>query len=303
MLKKQSYFALLLFGFFIVITGLTLCGKNIHQYYFDTKSKALYSLPAITVVIPVAPKDASLLPFVIERLKKNLQNPIYNIVILGPKEPVIMEQANTLKVEFLDENIIYNKKFFTEAVKSILHSKKQLLKPHDWYYQQVLKYYYANFSPTIDYFVLDADIIINHPFTLKDERGYTFFRRPDEPYQKVYACALEKLLEVKTLPYPSFVADMMIFNRVYVKSLLSIITAKSQRDFVTSIIQLEEEYCIFSEYETYGFYVTEWLVQPAHFKPSTTFKRSRKNLIEDMNNLYLTWKYPYIGYHHYMDDK
>lgn len=254
----------------------------------------------ITVLIPVAQKDIEMLPYVIAKVRKYVAHPIQTIVILAPSIDKIIEFCRNHNLEFLDEDIVFKRSEFDKIVASL--TRPLFNRVTSWYYQQLLKLEYANHSVTENYFVIDADVILNQPLTLINEYGYFFFRGHYPEYEWGL-CSIYNLLGLKIDPSKSFVADMMIFNRRIVKQLFIDVQSYCGMPLAKAMVFFDKKHCRFSEYEIYGYYATYIVKIPAWYRPASPLTRSRQTLIQDLDDIKLNAKYPYMVYHSYIDGK
>ena len=152
-------------------------------------------------------------------------------------------------------------------IKSLIASRDKIaLKRAGWYFQQFLKLAYAFKCKDEYYLSWDADTILLKEIGMFDIDGHPIFDIKDE-YHKPYFSTMNKLFkgEVKREFDYSFISEHMIFSVQLVLKMLEEIESNEYLDgtvfyerilnAVNTIDLLESG---FSEFETYGNYVTRF---------------------------------------------
>ena len=215
----------------------------------------------IELVIPLAAKDLEVFPLMLASVRKNLRQPISKIVVIAADQKPIRELCARLDVQFIDENTILKREPFLKIVANYGVSKIYKVRPDSWYYQQLLKLYYAQYTNAVDYLVVDADLIWLRPMVFKTAANKYRFHRMQNLAQDAYICASNQLLGLDIREHNSYVADMMLFNRRVVLAMLTEIEKRAGQDFAAAILKVSSSNtdCRFSEYETYGRYFANFV--------------------------------------------
>jgi hypothetical protein len=139
-----------------------------------------------------------------------------------------------------------------------------------WYFQQFLKMGICNRSDLHEnYLIWDSDTILLHPLSFFSQDGKVLFTKSDE-YHKPYFATLYKILKEPRRVNFSFIAQHMMIKKRIMAEMINRIKADSLCDgsWVWAILKSIFEghtSCLppcsppvpeFSEYETYGNYVT-----------------------------------------------
>ena len=260
----------------------------------------------LVVVIPVIAKDLEILPLTVAAIRQHLQHPIAKIVIIAAPNSQIIEFCHKNNLELLAENQILERAAFLKLAQKSKVATTYPERPATWFYQQLLKLYYANLSPTSDYLVIDADVVLQRALTVKSATGvYQLYSVPGSSstaVHKAYLCATNKLLHTKYNSNGSYVSELMLFNSNYVKQMIATIEANTQQELPTAILAVSSlnSQCRFSEYETYGYYVTNLAAAQTARRYLIGLPRSRKLLQEN------SWWLPilqFVVYHDWIGAK
>ena len=96
--------------------------------------------------------------------------------MIAPKSEAATKIANSLGLEYIDENTLLDHDEFINWVKTNKLSQNYASQNWNWYYQQFLKLLYYKQAQTNYYFVIDADIVFKRPLVLVSDNGIrTFF--------------------------------------------------------------------------------------------------------------------------------
>jgi|GEM_PF-2302905 len=272
----------------------------------------------IDVVLIATKKDFNVIPYSIESIRKYLKQPINRAVLISPRSPKALKLAKKLNMEFIDENSLLNLKDFTNWVKenNLSYNYANI----NWYYQQFLKLLYSKESESDNYFVIDADIVMNRPFVLvSDDNINTFFIGNNDAHEISKSSIKQLLGEEQFVPKFSYIADLMSFNKNIVKEMLNKIEAKFNLEFYKAAILVEQNSdARFSEYEMYGAYANHTFSnkkQYTSYLPSVF--ATRDDLLDYLDSIHyfssshtrkrttLLWDrydptlkaYPYVAYH------
>lgn len=229
------------------------------------------------VIIPVAGKDANFVHRVTYYVRKHLQG-IENIYIITNKKNfrrITRSLKNQQDIIIIDENSLIDGLTF-DNLKEIIKRYTTSTSP-GWFFQQFLKYGFALTKYAKQYYLSwDADTI---PVS-----DIYFFENGQPLFTKKYECndnyfkTIEKIIGLnKVVPY-SFIAEHMLFNTEIVKELLTVISTCNVpgNTWFEKIIRAGDYkhiYPPFSEFETYGTYVTTNYPNLYRTRELKTFRR------------------------------
>jgi hypothetical protein len=200
----------------------------------------------IDVLIPAVEKDLETLPYVIDAVRKQVQHPIGQILIVAPKRKRIIELCRRKNCKFVHENTVlpFNKKH--------IRYRSQKWELSGWLFQQLLKLSGDTICNTENFLVIDADTVLIRPHVFTAGNKTVFYcrhwSRPE--YFKTYV----KLLGKKPASPASLVAHYMLFNRSKLAQLKKTIESKQQTKWYSAILRKmdKSKQYAFSEFETYG---------------------------------------------------
>ena len=258
----------------------------------------------IDVFIPAHSKDFPVLPLCVKSLQRYLRPRPARITA------VCAESLEDLKRVLSDYPVYW---LHETSVGDILPREKMpIFKWHSggnscdrsgWYYQQLLKYALRTHSRTNRYLVIDADTVLLRPTFFVRNGRVVFYRRTQfhEPYFRTY----EKLLGYFPERQPSFITDYMILEVSMVDELLQAIEAEANgAKWYDAIIRAIEpnEISSFSEYETYGYYVSRYHPECFDSIPLTYVTLPRKRLKRAwIDSIRARRRGAFsISYHHYL---
>lgn len=214
------------------------------------------------VIIPCAGKDISFVPRVVTYVRKCFDDAdqiyiITNAKFIGKLQKFLGNLVNECVI--LDENALLPGLTFGNVGKMLKEKKEGL--STGWFFQQFLKYAFALTQYADKYYLTwDADTLpLNKIKFFEDEHPY--FTRKIE-YNENYFKTIEKLLGIRKQNDFSFIAEHMMFDPVLVKELLSEIEKSSVvgDNWIEKIINAgdyDNPKPSFSEFETYGTYVSQ----------------------------------------------
>ena len=237
--------------FKIILVSIAICCAAL---YITTPKP---SQTPVLVVIPVVDKDLPVLPYTVASLRQYLRNPIEQIILLAPQTPAIKQQCKELQVECMDENKVLNKNTFIKLAKRYQVERTTRAGGESWLYQQLLKLYFAKHATTNDYLIVDADIVLQRPLTMKTFDGsYRLFRSEGLDAHPAFSCAATKLLGVQSAAPASFISHTMLFNKQLVAKMIATIEQNTNQPFTKAVLEVSSKTpdCVFSEYETYAEY-------------------------------------------------
>ncbi len=187
------------------------------------------------------------------------------------------------KIQLLDEDKICNGLTF-EKVSKYLKNRIGTVNRTGWYFQQFIKLgIHDNAEITSEYLVWDADAVLLKPINFYSSSKQVFVTKSEEHHQPYFE-TIEKILGIKKQVQYSFISEHMVFKKDYVKSMLETIVNNKKlvwwKIILNSISTESVRKSGFSEYETYGNYVT--CCHPGYFIERDLLKlRNGKQLFGD----------------------
>jgi hypothetical protein len=204
------------------------------------------SLPRIDILIPAIEKDLGTLPHVIDALRKHVQHPIGQILIVSPRKPGILALCRAKGLRFVDEDTVL------PITKKDIHYRSKRWERSGWLYQQLLKLGGAKLVSADYYLVVDADTVLIRPHTFRTGGKTVFYCR--DWSQPEYFVTYKKLMGKKASGPSSFVTHYMLFEKAKVGELKRAIEARHGVSWYKAIIRSmnRTKQFAFSEFETYG---------------------------------------------------
>jgi len=234
------------------------------------------------IVIPVGPKDKSIIEEQIKYTKKNIVG-YRNIYLISYDPSILIEGCNTI-----DENIFpFNKNTVIEH-----HGKSWR---NGWYLQQLLKLYAGIIIPNIldRYLVIDCDTFFLKPteFIKNNKCLYNFGRENNGEYFRHMKRMDEDWRRMRIKK--SGICHHMIFETKYLNEIFSKIEKKHNDLFYNVFLKLVEKKLGSgaSEYEIYFNYMLKYY--PNHI---IIRKLNWKN---NVKNWQTNTELDYISNHHY----
>jgi hypothetical protein len=218
------------------------------------------------ILIVCAEKDFNKLPFVWDSIKENIYG--FKDIYIISNIPVPSKQRSLLdKYYYLDKDII---KFdFTKLVGNNEFRR-------NWYKQQFIKLFQGVTSD--NYLVVDADAFFNRPINIIKDGKPSFLFGKDQ-YHAPYFQFMEDMWNLNRVYPHSFINEVMFFKREYVQHMLYSIECSPKDFFEISVRTLNKlnDASGFSEYESYGNYVTKKFPQAYNYiKLKTSSKGGHK---------------------------
>ena len=252
--------------------------KIVHKYQtlwkFNGIPKNLFD-----IVIPVGPKDKSIIEQQIKYTQKNIIG-YRNIYLISYDPSIIIQGCITI-----NENIF---PFNIETVAKY-HGK---LKRNGWYLQQLLKLYAGKIIPNIldKYLVIDSDTFFLKPTTFIKKKKCLYNYGTE--YHKPYFHHIKKLYKnlTKIDKNKSGICHHMIFETKYINKLISKIEKKHNDLFYNIFLKkvTDKIGSGASEYEIYFNYMLK-------YKPKKI--KIRKLNWKNTNKLETNSNFDYISYH------
>lgn len=200
----------------------------------------------IDVLIPAIEKDLGTLPHVIDAVRKFVNHPIRDVIIVAPRKQRILDLCSYKGCRFVDEDTVL------PITKKDIHYQSKTWDRSGWLYQQLLKLSGDTICTSKYYLVIDADTMLIRPHVFKVGSKTVFYCRnwSQNEYFKTYT----KLMGRNRSARLSFVTHYMLFERSKVKQLKQAIESRHNRSWYSAIIRSmnKSKQFAFSEFETYG---------------------------------------------------
>ncbi len=180
---------------------------------------------------------------------------------------------------FIDEDSILEgmtKKKIEDIIESISGVRKRV----GWYFQQFIKLAWSKRCKDDYYVVIDSDTIPLNPIQFIEDGKYLFTQKIE--YNKAYFDTIDTLFgeELKRPGDYSFIAENMIFDCKIVGSLLELIMKNSNAGttFYEKILYSVDPAEIlgsgFSEFETYGCYISQFYPERVQMRKLRTSREA-----------------------------
>jgi hypothetical protein len=240
--------------------------KLLHKinYFFFSLFNTTKVTPAdeeIDVIIPVTGKDMRVLPLCLEGIKTCVRHPVKNIYIVAPPQDEIISFCKTNGLTYVNEASVFG--FSPKELDLQITSDDGIKEDRSgWLFQQLIKLSGA-IGTCRNYLCIDADHVLLQPHTFIDRRGTPVFYMNYDKHQPYYAI-LRKLTGAVKPAKLSYVAHKMIMNKEQVALLHNRIREHCRQDWLKAIVANYDRTQIsgFSEFETYGHFVTEKIKLP-----------------------------------------
>jgi len=235
----------------------------------------------ISIFIPHIARNNHLLKINLPYIKKNL-NP--QKIYIAAAQPALDDLSflEDETVVFINEDSVLPGLSFNAAQK-LMEKDGLPIERTGWYFQQFLKLGWALKESTSPWYLSwDSDTIPVRPVVFFSDKGKPLFIKKTE-FNPAYFETIEKILGLKKNNNFSFIAEAMMFNKNFVKSMLNdieknssipgncfyekILYAAAQSSFIQSA---------FSEFETYGTYVSSHFPGTYEFTSSMGFRNGTK---------------------------
>lgn len=238
------------------------------------------------IIIPALAGDAKKVLNNLEFFEKYLT--FDKIIFIGNAEvKAMVDSLKNKRLSFINEESIVEGMNF-KSIKQLISARNGNPKRTGWYYQQFIKIAYAKICKDNYYLCWDSDTVPTKKVSMFKSDKPIFDIKTE--YYKPYFDTIHKLFGIDKKIDGSFISEHMLFNVKVVKKMLDDIEnnlSLSGNNFYEKIINSVDEKELslsgFSEFETYGTYVTE-------FYPKMYVKRTWRSLREGMFYLNLPLK-------------
>jgi hypothetical protein len=268
----------------------------IDRTVFYVSLMSLGSVLPIDVLIPAADKDADVLPYTIDGVRRNVRHPISNVFIVAPRSARIESVCRKKGCEYVDERAL------TGIDPDSIHVHVGGVDRSKWVYQQFLKWSGDAIVRNPHYLVVDADTILVRPQVF-ERNGRTIFNYSDEYYQP-YFDMYRRLLKESVLSPVSFTSHQMLFEIDLLRQLKNRIEeingCKWHEAILKNLDPAEMSSC--SDYDTYGQYVFAHFAGRVAIEYWFNLSLTRKNLRSvHLLTLEYAGKYKSVSFHSYKE--
>jgi hypothetical protein len=251
---------------------------------------------SIDVLIPAVDKDAAVLPYAIDGIRRNVKHPIGKIFIIAPESARIHEVCWGKRCEFVNERELLG--FGPESIRLEVHGTDR----SKWIYQQFLKWSGEAIASNAHYLVVDADTVLVRP-QVYERDGKTIYNYSDEYYLPYFAM-YERLLGEPVRCPVSFTSHQMLFEIALLKELKRRIEERHGGTWQEAILgQLDrEEMSSCSDYDNYGQYVFSHHAKRMAIEYWSNLNLTRKTLRSvPLLELQYAGRYKSLSFHSYRE--
>ena len=230
---------------------------NLRDYtYFYFKQKTSISdlekinpEHCIDIIIPILPKDLTILPLCLEGIRENVNHHIKSIYIISPLNEDVIKFCNDHNCLWINENTLFDYK-----AQDLNIITKAGINRNGWVFQQLIKLH-GGIGTQDNYLVIDSDHILirKHTFIYKNSPVFYQSKENHKPYYQNITYLLDKI----TLSNLSFVAHKMLFNKALLQKLKLELETKHTQAWDQVILNnlSKKEKSPFYEFELYGNWV------------------------------------------------
>lgn len=220
---------------------------NRQSFKFKLKNPLLY--PKVSVFIPVAPKDYWIVSSCVQSLRRNLRNPISELIICGKQSPELLKICREIDCVFIDETTV------APVCRDDLQVFVNGVDRSGWIFQQLLKLNVFNCVSEANALVWDSDtcLIRKAGFLIDEKSVIEYHASKHYPY----VSSSEALLGQLPIQNVGFTCHKALFNQEYLAEMKTKIEENSQKSWhkaYTDAIDLNEASSI-SEYEIYSLFM------------------------------------------------
>lgn len=204
------------------------------QYIRDPFPSLDEEIPSVSVIIPAINKDAAILPFTIQSVRKNLAAKIRNIAIVTDRRSHAIRQiAKESGAEVVCENDFLCDIVNKEKIQEIL-LKRKLPRHHSngWLLQQFIKL--AGFKDHRDFFTIDADTVLTKKYSIRHNNSPIF--REWGWRESHYCYNYKELMGLWPITYFTTVHHMMYFDGDFLHQLKTYLENRYNTGWVDAIL-------------------------------------------------------------------
>lgn len=244
------------------------------------------------LIMIVSVEDAARAIQNIKYIERNL--PVDEIVVIGNKKVGEMVRASGKKISFLEEDCLYQGMNFRN-IEKIIEKRSGTQGRTGWYFQQFLKMAYAMVCEEEYYLVWDGDTIPVRRIALFHTNGKPYMALKQE-YNPAYFDTLKTLLGLDKVRKESFISEHMLIRVSYMKELIAQIEQNPScagEAFYEKILYAVEKDMLrgsgFSEFETYGTYVTVKHPEAYEYIPYESCRHTVSMIGNDPTEEQISW--------------
>lgn len=216
------------------------------------------SAESIDVVIPIIAKDLRILPLCLEGIRACVAHEVKDIYIVAPDQKEIRAFCAEHRLTFVDETSV-----FGYSPKSLGLITADGADRSGWLFQQFVKLA-GTIGTCRHYLCIDADHVLIRPHVFLTEGQDTVFYMSYEEHQPYYDL-IRRLLPSVKLAGLSYVAHKMLFDKEEVAVLQRALSeAGGGKPWQEVILNAIDRNVLsgFSEFETYGSFVSRKVLRP-----------------------------------------
>ncbi len=210
------------------------------------------------IIICVGWNDITVVKKTVKYVRKNLQGKkIYLIVNSFYFKYFPTSFLNECGVELIDEDTLIPDVSYKQNRSFIDENRPGF--PPGWYFQQFLKMGFSQSKYARDYYLIwDADTLPLSKLEFEKEGRLLFTQKKE--YHEEYFITMEKLLDLKKMKDYSFIAEHMFIKTDIMREIISKILGESSEPWPYALLMKvrPEANSGFSEFETYGTYVSKF---------------------------------------------
>ena len=240
------------------------------------------------VLVPIIKEDLQVCSYLLPFWERYL--PIRNIVFVGPKSlESEVDKLGRSNCEYIDEDTIIKFSELRNIIEDYTQGDEASIKRTGWYLQQFIKMQYAFLCKDEYYLIWDSDTMPLH--TIEMMEGNTPIFHMKEEHNQPYFDTMRRLLGANMLKsQKSFISEHMLIHCKIMKELIDCIDSREDirgdawyEKVIRVIDKKDIMYSGFSEFETYGTYVTTY--HPQLYMCSNWKSERRGNLFFEIENL------------------
>lgn len=246
----------------------------------------------IPVIIPTITKDyARMRKLLIERIFMYL--PVSELIFIGNRQLCDMVNEDIsryyteLPIKAFDEEKLLPRQPIVDYITARVKVIDEELIPKvrcGWYYQQFLKMSFCEVCNEDYYMSWDMDTVPLRCIDVFDDGAPVFGTKSE--YNPGYFITIENLLGIKKNVESSFISEHMVFKTYYMKELIDSIGGSPVKgaSYYEKIIEaIDDDYISlgFSEFETYGTYITDKHDGSYRYREFSSFRRGSWFVKED----------------------
>lgn len=229
------------------------------------------------ILIVTAPKDYDKLPFVLDSIDRNVTG-FKDIYIISP---TIIPHKYPDIIYHLDKDVIdFDFSGLTGRNKG----------REGWYKQQFIKLFQNVTSD--DYLVVDSDVYFNRPINIIENDKPSFLLGQNQ-YHEAYFKTMVKVFGFGKCYEHSFINEVMYFKRNIINGLIDRFSNNGEnlyqsfKYFIDCINEIDDP-SGFSEFETYGNFVTKNFPEAYNYKHLKTHSEGKHKIwtVEEYINKY-----------------